>query len=71
MNAFELHAIKEKWKKEAEYCLVMAVTYNLMNYPPEVQEVIRQEFQKRDLIKQHGKWQVGRMSGFIRSGVPQ
>ncbi len=56
MDAFELNAIKSKWEKEVDYCLIVAANQNFEEYPAEVQKVIRTEFEKRGLKKQNGIW---------------
>jgi hypothetical protein len=70
MDTFELHVIKTKWEKEVDYCLIIAVTDNLKDYPPEVQEIISTEFQKRGLNKHNGKWLTGGLIGSSLEGIP-
>jgi hypothetical protein len=51
MDSFKLDAIKETWKKEIDYYLIMAITVDLKCYLPEIQEIIRTEFHNRGLGK--------------------
>jgi hypothetical protein len=44
-----LDAIKEKWEKVVDYCVIMAVSTDFKAYPTEVQKVIITEFKKRGL----------------------
>jgi hypothetical protein len=46
---YALKSIKAKWEKEIDYYLIIAVTVDLKCYPPEVQEIIKAEYQNRGL----------------------
>ena len=44
-----LDEVKECWEKETDNYLVKAATIDLHEYPPEVQEIIKNEVKKRGL----------------------